>query len=71
MSIESRALSSVNDALAAKGHNVELVRGRGYYYFSGPDAASLKNTMVLVPRIVLLSPRQFVEEFEDRLKESR
>jgi GNAT superfamily N-acetyltransferase len=65
-------VTMVNKALKAKGYAVEVVKGVGYWYFSGPDAAKLHGveTGVMVPRLSDLSVEEWVAEFENKRKES-
>jgi len=44
-------LNNVNKELAARGHNAELVKGEGYFYFVGEDASGWYSSSVPVPRL--------------------
>lgn len=58
----------VNEALAAAGfRGVELVRGNGYFYFSG-DTAHWHTTAVYTDRLTGMTVEQWVDEAR-RLRE--
>ena len=61
-------LKQINDALRAAGHEEELVRGRGYFYFAGGDAAIWPSSGVYVYRLSELTLEQWLAE-RDRLAE--
>ena len=59
----------VNEALAAAGfRGVELVRGNGYFYFSGGDADRWHTTAVYTDRLTGMTVEQWVDEAR-RLRE--
>lgn len=59
-------LKAVNAALQAKGHKVELVRGKGYFYFAGFDVSFMRDTMVLATRLSDFTTEEWVAEFEHK-----
>lgn len=60
-------LNLVNAELRKRGYDVELHRGRGYFYFSG---GYLYDPSVMVFRLSVLSVDQWVREYERRLAET-
>ena len=44
-------LKSVNKALAAEGLNLELHKGAGYFYFTGPDSERAECASVFTYRL--------------------
>jgi hypothetical protein len=60
-------LSNINKALKAKGYDVELIRGKEYFYFIGFSVESWKTTSVNVFHLTDLSVEEWVKEYE-RLK---
>ena len=56
-------ISRVNDALEAAGfEGVELVRGNGYFYFSGGDSVRWRTTAVYTDRLTGMTVEQWVDE---------
>lgn len=63
-------LKTVNAALKAAGHQEELVKGDGYFYFVGGDSAEWKaGTAVYTVRLNDLTVGLWIRELEI-LKES-
>ena len=60
-------LKTINAELAKRGHNTHLLRGNGYFYFMGGEAAAWLHKTVLVPKVSSLNLDQWLAEF-DRLK---
>jgi hypothetical protein len=60
-------LKSVNEELARTGHNVELVKGGGYFFFRGGEADEWIDRAVRVLTISSLTLEQWVGEY-NRLK---
>jgi len=60
-------LKSVNEELARLGHNVELVKGGGYFFFRGGEADDWIDRAVQVPTISSLTLEQWIGEY-NRLK---
>src|SRR5215471_14107484 len=60
-------LKSVNEELARLGHNVELVKGGGYFFFRGGEADDWIDRAVQVATISSLTLEQWIGEY-DRLK---
>lgn len=59
----------VNDALEAAGFKgVELVRGNGYFYFSGGDTVRWHTTAVYTNRLTGMTVDEWVDEAR-RLRE--
>lgn len=55
---------SVNKAIRALGGAEKLVKGEGYFYFTGGEAASWPATSVYVYRLHDLSLAEWVEEYK-------
>jgi len=55
-------LSTVNRALAQ--YNVQLVRGKGYFYFDGPGTERWAATAVYVNSLNQLSLEQWIDEYK-------
>lgn len=58
-------VSEVNQALRAGGIADRLVRGRGYYYFVGPNADCWYSQSVMVYRASDLSVERWLAEYRD------
>jgi hypothetical protein len=61
-SVKPTRCAQVNKALRAAGFQEELVRGNGYFYFVGGDAASWPSSSVLVYSITGLTVAQWIAE---------
>jgi hypothetical protein len=57
--------TAVNRALRAAGRDERLVKGRGYYYFWGGDAASWPSSSVYVSHADVLSVEEWLAEHAD------
>jgi hypothetical protein len=62
-------VAEVNRELARRGEQPRLRRGRGYYYFSGAQAASWPSSGVMVNRADQLTVDEWLEAYE-QLKEA-
>lgn len=56
-------LSSVNRELQRLGHQVELAKGKGYFYFRSGEAANWIDPGVRVRKLNDLTLKQWVEQF--------
>lgn len=55
----------------SRGLDIELVKGRGYFYFVGDDIPSYApSTSVMVYRITDLTVAQWLQELDDILKQA-
>lgn len=64
---KATSIAAVNKALVAAGIDAELVKGRGYFYFSGPAVDCAKEQGVYgVYRLSELTVSQWVEEARQR-----
>jgi hypothetical protein len=61
-------IAKVNAALKAAGHDAELVRGRGYFYFVSTPA--LTEDSVNVFHLGALTVDEWVAEYEAKLDET-
>lgn len=62
--------AKVNEALATAGLNGELVKGTGYYYFSGPSFDRCREQGVYgVYRLGDLTVEQWVQEARSKVEE--
>jgi len=66
-------LNSITKAVRALGYkNVELVRGRGYFYWSGGVAGRFYQSGVYgSPNLNSMTLRQWVNDFKGRVKEAK
>lgn len=55
-------LLKVNAAIKAAGGNDELIRGDGYFYFAGGDAAQWPSSSVTVSHIGAFTVAEWMEE---------
>jgi hypothetical protein len=60
-------LKAINDEFQRLGHDVQLTKGDGYFYFQGGSSVDWLDTTVRVPTVSSLTLEQWVEEF-NRLK---
>jgi hypothetical protein len=60
-------LKTVNAELKRLGHDVELAKGDGYFYFRSGEAANWLDTTVKVEKLSTLTLEEWQGEFE-RLK---
>lgn len=61
------SIKAVNAAIQAKGHDAQLHKGTGYFYFDG-DCIRTDQRSVYVTRITDLSHEVWMQHFEDALK---
>lgn len=57
----AKSIAQVNAALKKAGHSEELVKGKGYLYFSGPSTATWRSTSVMVPHVKRMSVKKWIE----------
>lgn len=57
-------LKSINDELRRLGHDAQLLKGDGYFYFTSGETAEWLDRTVRVPTLASLNLEQWVEEFE-------
>lgn len=62
-------VNQINNLLKARGHDAEIVRGEGYYYFAGIDAGKISETGLYGWAMKTTPAVDFVAEFEKRRKE--
>jgi hypothetical protein len=58
-------LKTLNKHLMSLGFTEELVKGKGYFYFDGPDVGHFERTGVYVYRLNQLNLDQWVAELEE------
>jgi len=58
-------LRRINAAIAAIGGREQLVRGKGYFYFVGGNAASWPRSGVYVYRLNALTLDQWLAEYRE------
>lgn len=56
------SVSTVNSAIARAGIKAQLVRGQGYFYFTGQAVELAYSTSVPVHKITQLTEAQWLEE---------
>jgi len=61
-------LKVINDELKRLGHNVELAKGNGYFYFTSGEAEEWLDRTVGVRTINSKTLKEWIEEFR-RLRE--
>ena len=57
-------LKAIHDELQARGYDVRLEKGDGYFYFWSGEANDWLDRTVNVPTLHSLTPEQWVEEFQ-------
>lgn len=57
-------LKKVNDELKKRGIAAELVKGKGYHYFTGDDCSGWPETSVMVYNVNELTLDQWMTEWE-------
>ncbi len=57
-------VEAINDELKRLGHDAEIAKGDGYFYFTSGQAAHWLDRTVRVPTLGSLSLDQWVQEFE-------
>jgi len=55
-------LRTINNAFKVRKLDIELVKGKGYFYFVGDGCENLQTTSVMVPRLNILTLGQWLEE---------
>lgn len=55
-------LAAINARLKELGHSEQLVRGNGYFYFSGQNTSMWPTTSVLVSHLSVLSIDRWIAE---------
>lgn len=64
-------LRQINDAIRDRGIRAVLVKGRGYFYFSGPDVELASSTSVWVYQLNELTLSQWLAELDRVIGESK
>jgi hypothetical protein len=57
-------VKAIDDELKRLGHDAQLVKGDGYFYFTSGETANWLDRTVKVPTLSSLTLDQWVEEFE-------
>jgi hypothetical protein len=60
-------IKAINEELKRLGHDTQLAKGDGYYYFTSGETANWLDRTVRVATVSSLTLEQWVEEFQ-RLK---
>ena len=63
--------SQINDAIHERGISAVLMKGRGYFYFSGPDVELAPSTSVWVYQLNELTISQWLAELDRVIGESK
>lgn len=65
MSTPARTTKQVTDALQAAGYKgVQLMKGKGYFYFTGRATAHWKESRVFIDAISKISVERWIKEYE-------
>lgn len=64
-------LKRINKEIAARGWEVELVAGDGYFWLDGEDAAWAYSSDIGVYRLNHLTLEQWMDRIKDIVEESR
>lgn len=64
-------MKTINKAIADKGIDAELVKGKGYFYFAGEDVAWCDMTSVYVYRLNELSLEAWLDQLNEFINESK
>lgn len=64
-------LRQINDAIRDRGIRAVLMKGRGYFYFSGPDVELASSTSVWVYQLNELTLPQWMAELDRVIGESK
>lgn len=67
--LKKTTLAQINKALKAAHINAEIVKGKGYWYFTGPDADSMEEQGIYAWDITTASPEELVAEARRRIKD--
>lgn len=63
-------IKRINKELENRGHKgIELVKGEGYFWFTGGETASFRSSSVYVFRLSHLTLDEWVQEYENMLEE--
>jgi hypothetical protein len=62
-------LLQINRALKAARLDLELVKGKGYWYFTGPDADMMEEQGLYAWNISITKPEEIVAEAKRRMKD--
>ncbi len=57
-------VKSIDDELKRLGHDAQLVKGDGYFYFTSGETGNWLDRTVKVPTLSSLTLEQWVEEFK-------
>lgn len=63
-------IAQINKFLADNGAQSELVKGKGYYYFSGKETNRWPSTSVMVNRLNQLSKQEWLAEYRSLKREA-
>ena len=64
-------LRQINDAIRDRGFRAVLMKGRGYFYFSGPDVELAPSTSVWAYQLNELTLSQWMAELDRVIGESK
>lgn len=64
-------LRQINDAIRDRGIRAVLMKGRGYFYFTGPDVELASSTSVWVYQLNELTLPQWMAELDRVIGESK
>ena len=64
---EATTLAKINKALKAAHLDLEVVKGRGYWYFAGKDANTMRETGIYAWNILKSDPSEIVDEAKSRI----
>ena len=57
-------INNINKALAARGHNAQIVKGECYFYFIGEDCGAWVTTSVFSPRLTDDTVDGWIDSYE-------
>lgn len=64
-------LKRINKEIAARGWQVELVRGKDYFYLDGEDMSWAYSSTIAVYRLKHMTLERWMRRIEDIVMESR
>lgn len=62
-------LKNINAALKIKGYSDELVKGNGYFYFSGDKSANWHTSSVPTMHLNAMTVEEWIEQYELMMNE--
>jgi sugar lactone lactonase YvrE len=68
---QHREEAEVNEALKEAGLNLQVVKGDGYHYFTGPDAESMSEQGLYGWTLGKAKPVEIVDEAKRRIADER